>query len=399
MELNKPITCLVTLHGIGFQQPPVHWKANSGYADLLHTYLKAYLPDQLSDDPERARTEPGENGVIYVQSTWRNHHEESRELGLSRLDETRPLVAEDETVSHLALIYSNLEEPPKRHVPQALFTLGMACSSLLRYGTIPGLTRMLLADIGAMARSSVTLQIGPVSSYRRTDWEQRFPRYVKLFRSTLLALEDDVACYVCDNNERERVRSFVAEALQRLLARSDVGKIIFNTHSNGTVIGLDVLRHLSAEDRERIACFVTAGSPLRKYVRFFSWGHQIIQTADIVESWYNFLDRRDPVADPLWPPVSWRVGQEYPSPECPLAKQTLFSRIDPVSGQRIRIGIEDCTVNNVKESPGRGLRAHDYWDNRKFVQRLSFLIQDMADIQCALDWAESLQAGHELLPR
>lgn len=399
VEQNNNITCLVTLHGVGFQQPPLPGKPDSGYADLLHEYLKECLPDLLSDDPERSRARPGENGVIYVQSKWRNHQEESREIGLSRLDPTRPLVAGDEAVAHLALVYSNLEEePPKRHVSRSLITLGMACSSFLRYGTIQGLTHLLFADSWAMVRSSITYRNGAVSSLPRTDWEKRFPRYLKPFRSTLLALEDDVACYVCDNDERERVRSFVAEALHRLLSRPDVGRIIFNTHSNGTVIGLDVLRHLSAEDRGQIACFVTAGSPLRKYVRFFSWGHQIIQTADTVESWYNFLDRRDPVADPLRPPVSWRVGQGYPSQECPRSEQTLFSRIDPASGRCIRIGIEDCPVNNVKGSPGRGLRAHDYWDNREsFVPELAFLVRDVVNNQYSPDQAEPLRAAHDPL--
>src|SRR5713226_1584618 len=55
---------------------------------------------------------------------------------------------------------------------------------------------------------------------------------------TLLhTIEDDVACYVCHNEERERVRSFVSEAILRLATRDDVDAIIFNTHSNGTVIG------------------------------------------------------------------------------------------------------------------------------------------------------------------
>jgi hypothetical protein len=45
------ITCLVTLHGIGFQQPPVASVANSGYADPLHEHLSKCLKSRLCDDP------------------------------------------------------------------------------------------------------------------------------------------------------------------------------------------------------------------------------------------------------------------------------------------------------------------------------------------------------------
>src|SRR5258708_10567250 len=111
---NK-ITCLVTLHGVGFQQPPQNEVVNSGYADPLHQHLKQCLGDLLSDDPERKRSKPGENGAIYVESRWRDATTGtvSLENGLSRLGrwnaaqqgvDTRnaPLVANREAISHIA---------------------------------------------------------------------------------------------------------------------------------------------------------------------------------------------------------------------------------------------------------------------------------------------------------
>src|SRR5438552_443688 len=56
------LTCLVTIHGIGFQQPPREGVA--GYADGLHEHLRDGLGASLGDDPNRDR------GPVYVQSTW-----------------------------------------------------------------------------------------------------------------------------------------------------------------------------------------------------------------------------------------------------------------------------------------------------------------------------------------
>src|ERR1700716_1546618 len=71
-------TCLVTLHGIGYQQPPkvdehgVEVGCNTGYADPLHQHLHTNTKNglMLSDDPCRSRDCSGDNGVIYVQSRW-----------------------------------------------------------------------------------------------------------------------------------------------------------------------------------------------------------------------------------------------------------------------------------------------------------------------------------------
>ena len=59
---NASITCVVTIHGVGFQQPPSAGQA--GYADRLHAGLAAALgPDvRLSDDPRRAPYQVGDGG-------------------------------------------------------------------------------------------------------------------------------------------------------------------------------------------------------------------------------------------------------------------------------------------------------------------------------------------------
>lgn len=73
---------------------------------LLSQHLTAFLLKPRHDHP-------GKNGAIYVQSLWRKGEEESREIGLSRLNGL--LVATDESVSHVALVYSNLERTTERH--------------------------------------------------------------------------------------------------------------------------------------------------------------------------------------------------------------------------------------------------------------------------------------------
>ena len=131
--MASKITCLVTLHGIGFEQPPQTGVANSGYADPLHQHLYKCLGTMLSDDPKRVegRNQPGDNGAIYVQSHYRDAQgRSSREEGLKRLgvwsdnkqhiDTTdAPLVAEDAndgSVAHVALVYSNLEPMSQKWV-------------------------------------------------------------------------------------------------------------------------------------------------------------------------------------------------------------------------------------------------------------------------------------------
>ena len=381
--MASKITCLVTLHGIGFQQTPQDGVDNSGYADPLHLNLKKCLKEKLSDDPGRKRSKPGDNGVIYVQSRWADEQgKASSEPGMKRLgvwcndkqhvDTTgAPLVANDEPVSHIALIYSNLE-PIGPEVGAALITLGMSLFSASHYASVSGLLHLALTDGLALLGHHTAHDQEPTSSRPRTDLG---PRHVKpLGRDgqatpppvpglwgALTDLADDVACYVCYNEERERVRSFVHEALKRLACREDVDKIVLNAHSNGTVIAFDVFRHLPEEVTSKIKAFVTSGSPLRKYVNLFHWGNQI-QSLYPVKPWYNFLDRCDPVADPLNPPISWRVGDQIVASE-----EKLLSRIDLNSEAPCWIEVQDLPVDNIEKSRGGGLQAHNYWDNEDQV--------------------------------
>src|SRR5690348_6207431 len=82
---NPGITCIVTIHGIGFQQPPD--KDVAGYADDLHTHLHEHLGDLLRDDPNRQSYQHGMSVPIYVQSSYRLPSSEirSREEGMKRL--------------------------------------------------------------------------------------------------------------------------------------------------------------------------------------------------------------------------------------------------------------------------------------------------------------------------
>jgi hypothetical protein len=61
---------------------------------------------------------------------------------------------------------------------------------------------------------------------------------------TLHALGADVAAYVARNDLRERVRGFVELALLKLLDRPDIGALVINAHSQGTIICWDVLCRL-----------------------------------------------------------------------------------------------------------------------------------------------------------
>jgi hypothetical protein len=118
------ITCIVTIHGIGFEQPPSN--GIPGYADDLHAHLCATLNKDgkvlLSDDPDRQPHQRGESVPIYVQSSWppnSNCQEDgmkrlgtwvnNRRASVSHDDGTQALVNGDERVAHVALVYSGLE--------------------------------------------------------------------------------------------------------------------------------------------------------------------------------------------------------------------------------------------------------------------------------------------------
>src|SRR5215469_6355708 len=126
-------TCLVTIHGIGFQQPPGEGESGApdrpGYADLLHQKLAQVLAAEgaggrLSDDPDRQPYQHGPTVPIYVQSNWppRPGARQAREAGLERLGSWSPdrdrvvvtpkarLVEDGADIAHVALVYTGLEE-------------------------------------------------------------------------------------------------------------------------------------------------------------------------------------------------------------------------------------------------------------------------------------------------
>jgi len=361
-------TCIVTVHGIGFQQPPQDGRP--GYADGLHENLRAVLGERLGDDPERAG-----GGPVYVRSEV----DGSRLDGLARLRDGRPLAAPG-SVAHVALVYSP-SEPLAPRAGSVADALARAVLSHARYDSVPGLTRMLVADIAALLsernrqRATSSLRprtdmplpchhrLGPKLLHRGADGAPAGPL------STLRALEDDIATYVARNDLRERVRGFVEEALLAVASRSDVDAIVVNAHSQGTVICWDVLCRLpfatSPDLCARLRTFVTAGSPIRKYVDVFAWGELVGEMAALQRtsfSWRNFWDPHDPVADPLNPPAGWRPGTP---PTTPGETEGLLLARDPAGGAARHMAVSDVSVDNVADSSGGGLQAHDYWNNTK----------------------------------
>jgi hypothetical protein len=173
----------------------------------------------------------------------------------------------------------------------------------------------------------------------------------------MTALVDHVGGYVARNVLRERVRIFVCEAITRLAARPEVARIVLNTHSNGTVIAFDVLGRIPPALAGKLSLFVTAGSPLRKYVNLLSWGHEVDHWPGV--AWFNYYDIDDHVADQLQPPVEVRVTGD---PD--MGGPGLFVVYSPDSRP---LAVEDKRVDNV--AAGRG--SHDYWGNPEFCKLLA----------------------------
>jgi hypothetical protein len=167
------------------------------------------------------------------------------------------------------------------------------------------------------------------------------------------------------------------------MANPEMSVLVINAHSQGTVLCWDVLCRLPFSDAsigwaKRILTFVTAGSPIRKYVDLVFWGERVGQMQALSGSdfaWHNFWDDHDPVADPLDPPASWRPGHPTDAPGDP-DDPTLLVAIDPGTGDASHFTVEDQPVNNVKNSDGGGLQAHDYWNNQsEFVAPLATLLR------------------------
>jgi hypothetical protein len=377
-------TCLVTIHGIGFQQPPDG--STPGYADDLHSNLATFLAGSLGDDPERTRSTAAESGAVYVESLWPLVDAmPSSEEGLKRLgswDPTRlgtlqpnppPLVEAGgpANVAHVALVYSHLEFVGPQ-LAASLEASVQAALNLAHYEPVLTLAHSLFLDAKALFRHAAHGSGPPVSLRPRGDVRSSAPTASPgsqpsgIF-ATIRQLEDDVAAYVTRNALRERVRDFVREALMRIAARDDIDTIVVNSHSQGTVVSFDVMRSVPDSAARAVTWrFVTAGSPLRKYRDLFSWGDDV---ADIhgIDGWTNFYDDSDPVADPL--------ALANPSDISTLT--TLFRWIDPERGVQIEQLVSDERVDNLANCvhPG-GLQAHNYWDNLPdFVRPLAKMLE------------------------
>jgi hypothetical protein len=377
--------CVLTVHGIGFQQPPT--ETTAGYADTLHENLHAALGARLGDDPQRR---PGGYGPVYVMSAKPGTRD--TEWGLGRLGSWNggnldiagmPLTAGDEPVAHVALVYSSLEGVGP-HLGTGMGTVGEAGMMLNHYASVAGAVRLVVGDAwaalhhraGASGSQSASpslrprADLVPARRHHIATLLHRTPQDSGI-AGTVLALEEDVVAYVCRNDLRERIREFIAEALRRLLARPDVAGVVVNAHSQGTVAAFDVLRLYPPDPASRVRAVVTAGSPLRKYADLFSWGNDAGGMQNV--KWLNFWDTMDPVADPLDPPASWHYGDPGARG---LGEAGLFSAAD-ASGEPIPVPIEDRKVDNLTNSSGGGLQAHNYWDNTiEFIPQLAGLLKE-----------------------
>ncbi len=393
----QPVLCLLTIHGIGFEQAPQN--GEPGYADGLHQRLSHALgPDLLSDDPNRQRAQPGENGAIYVESLWAPQEDgggsgsptrpPTREEGLRRLGswaadrpgivnpDGAPLAAGGRPIAHVALVYSRLE-PVGLYAGSAAVALEMAAVSAGHYATILGMARMAFEDMAALWQRPQSTGGAAPGLQARGDTPPGHHWFRLPFGqhpapaaqptgllATIRNLEDDVAAYVSRNDLRERVRGFVREALLRLLSRPDVAGVVINAHSNGTVVAFDVLRDLPPLLAAKVRGIVTAGSPLRKYAQLFNWGTEAGLMGTMGE-WTNYWDEHDPVADPLAPPANWRRGDALPAADA--GQISLYHGIDPASGDESVVKVADRQVDNVAHGGSGGLPAHDYWDNAQEV--------------------------------
>jgi hypothetical protein len=391
---NEQKLAVLTVHGIGFQQPPS--ATADGYADELHRNLRQALQEigsSLGNDPQRG---PHPFGPVYVRSADPGVTTDT-EWGLRRLgtwsddgsiDITgMPLTAGDEPIVHVALVYTPLEGVGPG-MGTGAGALGEAGLMLRHYASVAGTLRLAVGDAWAAlhehaARAGQATVTSP-SLRPRTDVLSAPAQH----RSRLLhreppsggtpdvvrTLEEDVVSYVCRNSLRESIREFIAEALRRLLARPDVAGVVVNAHSQGTVGTYDVLRLYPSDEHAKVRAFVTAGSPLRKYADLFSWGADCggLQATE----WQNFWDEKDPVADPLNPPADWHFDTAAAAPAA--GELGLFWGVNDAGGQ-VPVTITDVTVDNLENSYGGGLQAHNYWDNTKeFIPRLAELLKTAA---------------------
>jgi hypothetical protein len=231
-----PKICILTVHGIGFQQPPQ--PRIPGYADGLHRNLAAVLGEKLGNDPNR---QPETDGPVYVMSAKPKTHD--HEWGLSRLGSWRdgaidvagtPLAEPDRPFAHVALIYTSLENVGPRFGSGA-GTVSEAGLLLGQYASVAGAMRLLCGDAWAALHNNGA-PAGEAALRPRTDLVAA--HQFSIFRflhpdmaanqpggsllGTLMTLEDDVVAYVCRNDLRESVKAFIREAVRRLVARGQL---------------------------------------------------------------------------------------------------------------------------------------------------------------------------------
>jgi hypothetical protein len=387
---------VITIHGIGFQQAPSSPAASDGYADALHEGLRRHLGDLLGDDPNRIAA--GGRGPVYAQSNYPplTH---ATEPGLRRLGSWTtsgsvdiagvPFAEAGKHVAHVALVYSGLES--RQSDLAALHDLAvLADPSLGSYATLGGLGHMLVADLEALRQHPAIPGDPGASLQPRTETVHHRGLVNRLLRRpddpppnaapgdtpgggaarVLSTVEDDVAAYVTSNEHRERVRMFLRDAVSRILTRPDVEGAVVNGHSNGTVMGFDLIAAISPPSTPAVRALITSGSPLRKYSDLLEWGDDAGNLRLITGGWTNFWDPVDPVADPLGPPATWKRGEPIPEGGGP----GMFVVHDPDTGAETAMPVIDVQVDNVRDSTGGGLRAHNYWDNDAFCAAAAAVI-------------------------
>jgi hypothetical protein len=383
-------TCLLTIHGMGFQQAPA--PGVTGYADRLHAALQKQLPG-LGGDPVSELGRPAGEGAVYVHSEWPpdDPQNRNREQGLHRLgtwtsDERgdgdidaskAPLFEPGHDVAHVALVYSHLEDQGN-HFGASTQALVDGAVSHGRYASLLSIAHMAVVDVWAALhhRQKGDEALTPSLRVRadataKTNHPNTDGNPSGLL-SVLQALDHDVATYICRNDLRARVHDFVEEALMRLCCRDDVDAVVVNTHSLGTVLAFDTLRAMPPFVIGQVRCLVTAGSPLRKFVDLFYWGQDAGSLVGI--PWRNFWDPTDPMADPLAPPQEWRRGEPPPAHS---QHPHLYYAYDRDSGAQVDVAPEDLEVDNAAHEAGGGLPAHNYWDNEdEVVRRLAGFIEE-----------------------
>jgi hypothetical protein len=362
-------TCLVTIHGVGFQ--------TNTYADNLHALLRRKLGDLLQPAPH------------YVIGQWPPDDPGLDNLGHWSSGSHRQIEDGDawfssDQITHVALVYTNTEGRDP-HPLVALETLGETALALGDGKARADLARMgvdfAVAGLDALGvrGGKVLPGMARLLGRRVAPTRQRTGLVVRPDQpdNVLLALINDMAMYVQQNSHRERVRSFVHEAILRVCSRGGDGvddglAVVINTHSNGTVIAADVLRTLPPYASARVKWFVTSGSALKKYNDFFAWGTEFFLSSTAARKqsgadyvlpfvrWTNFYDARDPVADPL---------------------DGLFSGYDPQQPKRgaVPLAVDDREVHNLRNSPPGGLRAHNYWDNdEEWIPAMAAILREVS---------------------